>query len=168
MIHVLYYCVRWNEGFGEARAPCAEGWWSWHQGAWCWMGFGAGAGQLSHDHQSYLTELIHKFTLRVLGRHFPENWETKPEASKEITESKSCQWEISRFFLKKQNIGKLEFATMSLSVSQYLITSIMRSVVIETDVIFWYCNMRCVNIWKTSKLKNTVFSKWWKSQNVTK
>ena len=159
-------------GLGEARAPCAEGWWSWHRGAWCWMGFGGGAGQLSHGHQSYLKEFIDKFALWVLGRHFLKNWETKPEASKEITEQEFPMRNF-KLFNKNWNIGKLESATISLSVSQYLITSVMRSVVIETDVIFWYCNMKCVNIWKTSNSRIQYFPndqshKMWQNNTMVK
>ena len=173
IIHVLYYCVRWNEGAG------------WGAGTLCWRVMVMAPRSLVLDgvqgwswpafsRTPVLFERTYR-QIRTLGIRETFSQKLRNQA----WSFKGNNWEQEfpmrnfKIFNKNWNIGKLESATMSLSVSQYLITSVMRSVVIETDVIFWYCNMKCVNIWKTSNSRIQYFPndqshKMWQNNTMVK
>jgi len=61
----------------------------------------------------------------------------------------------------KLQIWKISIYPCKLIASQYLKTSLLRLVVVITNMIFWYCTRKWVIVlWKYAQLSEPVFFKW--------
>lgn len=83
----------------------------------------------------------------IFGRQFFENEQSEPVISKKTTDLlPMIKFELSR---KNYKFGKFLSATVNLTASQYIQTFLMKLVVaVLMNVIFRYCIIKCVNIWK--------------------
>lgn len=58
---------------------------------------------------------------------------------------------------RNENFGKLVSTTMNLTDVPYLKIFLMRSMVILTNIISWYCKIKCVHVWKICITQNQHF-----------
>lgn len=139
--------MTWKCAYGISAAGCSVGW------AQAWL-----TAALSTHRNEVQTD--HGYATYTCGRCVLKNEWSEPVTSRKkmtvfVTNDKirACRYKLQ--------IWKISIYPCKLIASQYLKTSLLRLVVVITNMIFWYCTRKWViALWKYVQLSEPVFFKW--------